>query len=107
MKEAIWKIAPWGDFSFHGTKSPQLTLDLLQPDYEPLRQSLTEFFRHQGWVDIQSVLDYVASDQTDYYSGQVKNHALKPMEQSGQIEVDEATRKRRMSYPKGTQLRFI
>jgi three-Cys-motif partner protein len=28
MKQAIWKVAPFGDFAFHGTKSGQLTLGL-------------------------------------------------------------------------------
>lgn len=48
MKQAIWRVDPWGSFAFHGIKSPQLTLGLEQPDFAPLRRALTAEFRGRG-----------------------------------------------------------
>jgi len=107
MKQAIWKVAPFGDFAFRGTHSDQLTLTLEFSDFSPLIQSLQKKFRNQGWVNIQSVLDYVMSDETDFHSGQVKSKALREMEDKGLIEIKEDTRKRKKSYPVGTTLCFL
>jgi hypothetical protein len=52
------------------------------------------------------VEEFVASDQTDYHTGQLKTYALKPMEKEGQIKIDETSRKKRGTYPPGTRLRF-
>src|SRR5262249_539649 len=45
MKEAIWKVAPFGDFAFRGTRSGQLRLDLQMANFKPLEFALTEEFR--------------------------------------------------------------
>lgn len=107
MKQAIWKIAPFGDFTFRGTKSKQLTLGIAVPDFEPLKRALRKQFCHKGSVGIQEVLDFVGSDQTDYHTGQVRRHALVPMETADKIKVDEDTRNKKRTYPKGTHLRFL
>jgi len=107
MKEAIWSIDPFGNFAFRGTKSPQLTLGLKFNNFEPLKVLLKEHFKGREWVPIEEVLEYVASDQTDFYTGQVKAPVLKPMEKNGEIEVDPKSRKRRLTYPPGTRLRFL
>ena len=108
MKQAIWKIAPFGDFAFRGTQSDQqLTIDFSNPNFNPLKNALIQYFRGKGWITIKEALDYVASDRTDYHTGQVKTNALKPMEKDGQIEVREQSRKRKFTYPEGTWLRFL
>lgn len=107
MKEAIWKVAPFGDFAFRGSRSRQLTLDLQNADFEPLKAALREEFRGEGLVTIDQVADFVASDKTDYYTSQMRKNALVPMEDAGSIEVDPGTRKRKRSYPDGTLLRFL
>jgi three-Cys-motif partner protein len=106
MKQAIWKVAPFGDFSFRGTHSDQLVLGVDQPDLRPLRAALRERFGGLGWVAVEEVLDFVASDQTDFHTGQLKTDTLKPMEQSSELEVDPESRKKRRTYPPGTRLRF-
>jgi three-Cys-motif partner protein len=106
MKKAVWSVAPFGDFAFRGTHSVQLTLGDELADYRPLQEALSRRFRGQGWVDIGSAQRFVGSDATDYHTGHVKKHALKPMEQSGALEVDETTRKKRLTYPDGTRMRF-
>jgi three-Cys-motif partner protein len=106
MKQAIWKVAPFGDFAFHGTHSAQLTLGLGPPDHEPLKTALRQEFAGKGWVRIEGVLEFVGSDKTDYHSGQVKKGALVPMEMAGEVQADETTRKKKRTYPARARLRF-
>lgn len=106
MKEAIWKVAPFGDFAFRGTRSAQLGLDLAAADFRPLQDALRAEFGSKGWVTIGQVEEFVASDRTDYYTGQVRKGALVPMEEAGHVEVDKATRKKARTYPRETKLRF-
>ena len=40
MKRAIWKVAPFGDYSFRGTHSNQLTLGLDSTDYTHLGEQI-------------------------------------------------------------------
>jgi len=107
MKEAIWKVARFGDFAFHGTRSTQLTLGFETIDYSPLRKALQEHYKGKGWVTIEQVMEFVGSDQTDFHTGQLKTPVLAPMEDEGLIEVDPKTRKIKRRYPDGTKLRFL
>jgi len=106
MKQSIWKVAPFGDFSFRSVRTYQLTLGLEEPDFEPLKDSIINKFREQDWIRIEEIHEYVSSDATDYHSGQYKQ-VLKELEQNEQIEVDKNTRKRKFTYPDGTRLRII
>jgi three-Cys-motif partner protein len=107
MKEAIWNVVPFGDFAFRGTRSRQLTLGLQNTDFEPLKSALSEEFRGKGWVTIEQVAEFVASDKTDYYTGQIRKNALIPMEDRRTVDIDPNTRNRRHTYPEGTKLRFL
>jgi len=107
MKQAIWKVAPFGGFSFHGTRSKQLTLGLATVDYTPLRQALQERFKGRGFVPIERVIEFVRSDQTDFHSGQLKRPVLVPMEKERLIEIEPKTRRRPFTFPDGTKLRFL
>ncbi len=104
MKEAIWKTVPSGDYRFHGGDRGQMSL--LEPDYGPLQDALKERFKDSGWVSIKKVEEFVRSDATIYYAGQLRSHALKPMERDDQLEVNPETRKRRFTYPEGCQINF-
>ena len=106
MKAAVWSVAPFGDFTFRGTKSAQLKLGLNQPDFEPLKRALVDQFGCEDWVTIDDILDFVASDKTDYHTSQVRNNALIPLEKAGQLEAKKRTRNRVRTYPDGTSLRF-
>ena len=106
MKRAIWKVAPFGDYSFRGTHSSQLTLGLDSTDYTHLGEQIKSEFREKDWIDIQQIEEFVASDRTDYHTGQFRKHVLIPMEESGAIEIAEGTRKRKKTYPEGTRLRL-
>ena len=107
MKQAIWKVAPFGDFKFRGSRLGQLSLgdDLL--DFSLLENALRRQFASRGWQRIEDVEDFVKSDATDFHSSHLKVKTLKPMEANGKIEVRPGSRKRSGTYPKGTVLRFV
>ena len=108
MKQAIWKVAPFGDYRFRGSKIDQLTFlsdEII--DFTILAKTLHDEFKSKGWVKIDEVIDFVRSDATDFHSSHLKSNTLRPMEERGEIEVDPDSRKRRGRYPDGTILRFV
>jgi three-Cys-motif partner protein len=108
MKQAIWKIAPTGDYAFRGGRSEQLALDLAAPDFGPLRSAIKKFLGSRevdSWVTVEEVAEFVVAN-TDYHSSQFKTNALKLLEAKGKIEVDSTSRTKKGSYPKGTRLRL-
>jgi len=107
MKQSIWKVAPFGDFTFHAAHLGQLTLGLQLTDYSLLKQSLQKCFSGKGWISIEEVVDFTASDKTDFHTGHLKRNALTQMEDEGLIEVDGKTRKKKRTYPDRTRLRFF
>lgn len=107
MKQAIWKVDPFGNYTFHGTNSPQLILDPGHPDVMPLRATLIEKFKGNDYVGIDEILTFVSTDETDFHSGHVKKLTLIPMERDGLIEVLPASRKKKLTYPRGTRIKFL
>ena len=71
-----------------------------------MQDALHERFNEAGWVSIEKIEEFVGSDATIYYAGQVRSRALKPMERTGRIEVDPTTRKRRFTYGEGCMINF-
>ena len=107
MKRAIWKVAPFGDFRFLSASIGQLPLGTDFADFSQLQDALQRCFAGRGWVRIEEVMDFVASDQTDFHTGHLKKKVLIPMEDAGLIVVDNQTRTRKHVYPNGTKLRFL
>ena len=107
MKQAIWKVVPFGDFAFRASRSNQLTMILPNPDFSVLKQTLINQFSGKGWISIEEILEFVASDKTDFHTGQVKRPVLIPMEDAGEIQIKKGTRKRRRFLPDGTMISFI
>ena len=110
MKQAIWKIAPFGDYAFRGTRGDQITLDYHAGDFQPFQEELQGYFRGKGWVTIEEIMEYASSDKTDYHTSHVKTKALKPLEENGLIEVKttDGSRRRKNSYTNGkTEVRFL
>jgi len=106
MKQAIWKVAPFGDFSFRGGDSEQMVmLGVAEPDFTALTDALDRRFRDAGWVSMAEVVAFVQSDATIFHEGHLRKQ-LKTMEQAERIEVDPGTRKKRFSYPAGCRVRF-
>ena len=107
MKQAIWKVAPFGDYRFRGNQVGQLTLDNSFLDFTSLEETLRREFADRGWIRIEEMVDFVKSDVTDFHSLHLKTSTLRPMEERGEIEVDPDTRNRKGTYPKRTLLRFV
>lgn len=105
MKQAIWKVSPFGDFFFRGVHADQLTLVLENPDMGPLKDAIIQHFIAKGWIYIEDVDNFVSSDATDYHSGQYKK-VLKDLEKNDKIEIDESTRRKKLTYPNGTKIKI-
>ena len=125
MKAAIWSVDPGGGFVFHGGQTEQLALGV-EPNFRPLRDALRCEFRGDRWVTIEEIEAFVMSDKTDYHLSQLRKHALIPMEHRGDLRVkpakgekreaqaslpglfdrEAAPRRKRPTYPAGTELRI-
>ena len=104
MKQAIWKVAPFGDFKFRGSQLGQLTLGEGLLDFSILENALQNRFATKGWQRIEDVEDFVKSDSTDFHSGHLKRKTLNPMEKSGKIEVERPPGRR--GFVPGTRVLF-
>lgn len=107
MKQAIWKVAPTGDFRFRSNRIAQPILGEEMIDWSLFRRALSDQFTGKGWQPINVVEDFAKSDLVSFHSGQLRKYALIPMEDAGEIEIREGTRKKRRSFPAGTLLRFL
>lgn len=108
MKQAIWKVAPLGDFQYHASRSGQMRLlDIAASERQKVLQ---DHFRGKGWVAVEAIEEFIGSDQTDYTTTQLRKMTLEPLEKAGAIEVDPASCKRltkRLTYPPRTRIRFL
>ena len=104
MKQAIWKVAPFGDFRFRGGRLGQRTLGEDFVDFQLLEETLQREFRAKGWQNIEAVEDFVKSDATDFYSGHLKRKTLTPMQGNGKIEVERPPGRR--GFVPGTRILF-
>ena len=125
MKAAIWSVDPGGGFVVHGGQTEQLALGV-EPNFRPLQDALRSEFRGDRWVTIEEIEAFVMSDKTDYHRSQLRQHALIPMEHRGDLEAktskgirqdaqtslpglfdrEAPPRRRRPTYPPGTEVRF-
>ena len=105
MKQAIWKVDPFGDFKFRGGQLGQLTLgESVTVDFGLLENALQEQFREKGWQKIEDVEDFVKSDATDFHSGHLKRETLTRMEKNGKIAVERPLGRR--GFTPGTRILF-
>ena len=107
MKQAIWKVVPFGDFRFRGSHMHQLTLGGGIVDFGLLETTLIERFGSKGWQKIEDVEEFVNSDATDFHSGHLKIKTLKPMEAKGKVKVERAPGKRAGTFAPGTRVLFL
>jgi len=102
MKQAMWKIAPSGDFTFQDRFANQDVLFASTVDSGPLRAGLRDHFRSRA-VTITEVIDHVIA-QTPYTSSHVKRLTLAPMQKAG--EISSPDQKRSGTFPDGTIVNF-
>lgn len=102
MKQAMWKVAPSGNFTFEDRFTGQHVLFGSEVDTQPLRDHLSEHFAGQA-VDIQTVIDHVIV-ATPYHSSHVKTKTLVPMQKEGRISSP--NQRKPNTYPAGTIVLF-
>jgi len=105
MKQAIWKVAPFGDYAFRGTRNPQLGLELEADSATAFAGELEAAFADGEWHTVEEALEFAQSDLTDYHSGHLKK-ALVCLERADRIEVDASSRKKVRTFPAGTLFRL-
>ncbi len=89
MKQAIWKVAPFGDFKFRGSQLGQYTLGPSFTNFDLLKEELLPKFGSQQWHKIEDVKDFVKSDATNFHSLHLKRMTLAPMEtESGKLTLN-------------------
>jgi three-Cys-motif partner protein len=102
MKQAMWKIATSGDFSFRDRFAGQDVIFGTTIETGPLRTHLLQQFAGQA-VTIEALIDYVVVS-TPYASNHVKRATLAEMQEQGLISSP--NQRRRNSYPNGTIVVF-
>jgi hypothetical protein len=102
MKQAMWKIAPSGDFSFRDRFAGMDVIFGSEVDTGPLRADLLKHFVGQA-VTIEAITDYVVA-ATPYASTHVKRITLAPMQTQGLITSPNQGKKN--TYPNGTIVVF-
>jgi len=102
MKQAMWKIAPSGDFSFRDRFAGMEVIFGATVDTEPLRIGLLNQFAGQA-VTIEAITDYVIAS-TPFASNHVKRLTLAEMQKQDLISSPNQARKN--FYPNGTIIVF-
>lgn len=102
MKEAMWKLAPSGDFTFRDQFANQEVIFGDIVDTRPLRQHLLEHFRGQA-VTVDTIVDHVVV-ATPYVESHVRRLTLKPMQEA--VLISSPNQGRRGTFPKGTIIQF-
>ncbi|MDQ2881438.1 MAG: three-Cys-motif partner protein TcmP [Actinomycetota bacterium] len=103
MKEAMWKIAPTGDYRFSDMLAGQPILFGEDVDTQPLQDELGRYFAGKS-VTITQVEDYVVG-HTPFAKTHVKKKTLKLMQEQGQIASP--NQRRRGQFPDGTLIQFL
>lgn len=110
MKQAMWQIAPEGNFQFsdyiHNKYKDQLPLFPTKPDYDELSQLLWDHFNGQK-VNMQEIADWVVVE-TRYCTTHIRR-ALQLLEDRGQIRKwdGEKLYERKHFFPERISVEFL
>lgn len=102
MKEAMWKLAPGGDYKFDDRLAGQSVLFEDEANTGPLQDELAHHFAGRT-VTVEEVCQYVVT-KTPFHSGQVKVKTLKPMQAAERISSPNQNKK--WTFPDGTLIEF-
>ena len=105
MKQAMWKVAPLGRYSFRSDALGQLSFESGIVDFNELNGALVDEFGMNQATKIESIQEFMRSDRVLFHSGHLKSR-LSDMERASTLIVDKSPRKRR-GFPPGTLLRFV
>ncbi|WP_344238034.1 three-Cys-motif partner protein TcmP [Kribbella hippodromi] len=101
MKQAMWKIAPSGDFSFRDRFAGMDVIFGAEVDTTPLRKHLLEHFNGKAET-IEEIIEHVIV-ATPFASNHVKRATLQVMQREGLITTNQV---RRGSFKDGTVVSF-
>lgn len=102
MKDAMWKAAPDGSYSFVAGRSGQMVLLGEQSSVGLLASQLVQEFEGRT-VSIADVEEYVLAE-TDFRLGALKRQTLTRMQREGLLSTDQA---RKGAFPDGTWITFV
>ena len=102
MKDATWALDPVLGLRFAGFIDDKQVLFTPEPNLVPLRTALEA--RFLGIMTSFEDLDLFVLEQTAYKTSHLRA-VLKELEEDGRLECH--SRKRRFSYPEGTQIRIL
>ena len=106
MKQAMWKVAPLGGYSFRGDTIGQLSFESKVVNFNELERALLDEFGVNRSIHIESIEEFMCSDKILFHSGHLKGR-LADMERAGTLIVDQSPRKRSGAFPTGTLMRFV
>lgn len=88
MKQAMWRVAPTGDYRFADSLNGQdVLMGLDEVDTQPLQNALLGKFGGQT-VGMEEVEDFLLTE-TPYHSGHLKQKTLSPMQRDGLLSTDQ------------------
>lgn len=102
MKQAMWALAPGGDYRFDDRLAGQPVLFEDEANTGPLQDELVQHFAGRT-VPVQDIIQYVVRE-TPFHSGQVKVKTLKPMQTTSRISSP--NQKKKGTFPDGTLVTF-
>lgn len=106
MKQAIWKVVPDGSFEFRGHNRLQGVLFGPEVDTAPLEAQLREKFVSSP-AQIETIEQFVMSDETVFHTGHLRQKTLGPMEKAGRILVNRPSGGRGFTNGKGITVQFL
>ena len=110
MKEAMWKVDPFGDYRFSDSTNPNQTLLFENPQVAPLALELTAKFRGAGQILVKRIETYV-QDNTAYLRKHMRE-ALSQLETvDGKLTVaaikTDGKKRRANSFPNEALVTFL
>ena len=106
MKQAMWKVAPLGGYSFRSDTLGQLSFESRVVDFNELDRALLDEFGMNQLTKIESIEEFMCSDRVLFHSIHLRSR-LADMERASALIVEQSPRKRRGAFPPGTLLRFV
>ena len=106
MKQAMWKVAPLGGYTFRSDTLGQLSFESRAVDFNELDRVLIGAFGMNQPIEIESIDKFMCSDRVLFHSSDLRSR-LANMERASTLIVDQSPRKKRGAFPPGTLLRFV
>jgi three-Cys-motif partner protein len=109
MKEAIWRVAPMGEYEFRGLESGQMSLtQWFEASRDPLRRQLRERFAGDEKVTIEFLKQWISGDDSFFHLGHLKS-TLKEMELAGEVRTSSTNPRprRKGTFPDGILVEFV